>query len=273
MAKAKSSLADAEKQAAALVGEQATKTPDKKGQVKPKVGEPFYSYGKQVYKTREELDKAMEDSFMMQSRFTQKTQDLSARQKEYDKKELDLRFREENAKRLENDYKRYSDFISSPQGQRIYPELERYMNQGVNPSDYKAQILEAVKEELGPQLQELNDFKRDQQAMKAKEDAYNSLAEKYGDKFDRDGVQKYMDELMEGDMSVLYEMAHHAHLGRSATQEQVTTDQPSGATAADTIPSGGGVAAVSTPETTPSTTEEALHLANADLGITEEDYD
>jgi hypothetical protein len=68
-------------------------------------------------------------------------------------------------------------------------------------------------------------------------------------------------------------MVHHAHLGRSATQDVLTTDQPSGATKADSIPSGGGVATVPTPETSPGTTEEAEALAKAELGITDEDYD
>jgi AICAR transformylase/IMP cyclohydrolase PurH len=271
MAKAKSDLTKAEEEAAALVGEKVTPTSSAKP--KEKVTPPFYEWNGTAYATKEDLDKAMTDSFVPRAVFTQKTQALSARQKEYDKKELDLRFREENAKKLESEYQKYDNFIKSPQGQRVYGELQRLTSQGMSPSDFKEQMKEEWQKEYGMDINEFKEFVRDYKANQAKEAAFKSLSEKYGDKFNSDEVTKAVDELYDGDMSTLYELAHHAVLGRSATQDVLTTDQPSGATRADTMPSGGGVATVPTPETEPHTTDEALQMANAELGITEEDYD
>jgi hypothetical protein len=267
MAKAKSDLAKAEEQAAALAGEKVTPTSSKKEKVVP----PFYENNGNVYATKEELDRAMQDSFMMRGDYTRKTQQLAEDRKRIEQIERDLKIREENAKRLESEYKQYNDFIKTRPD--VYRALSQQLQQGVNPSDFKEQMKEEWQKEYGMDINEFKEFVRDYKANQAKEAAFKSLSEKYGDKFNSDEVTKAVDELYDGDMSTLYELAHHAVLGRSATQDVLTTDQPSGATRADTMPSGGGVATVPTPETEPHTTDEALQMANAELGITEEDYD
>ena len=131
-------------------------------------------------------------------------------------------------------------------------------------------MMDQFEEKYGGSLKRIEDRFKEQDAKDAQEAVYSALAEKYGDKFNRKGVEGLYDELYSGDLNTLGEILQSAHLGRSATQND--PDPPSGAGRADSIPSGGGVATITAPEISPKTSDEAEAMAKADLGISEEDY-
>jgi len=179
----------------------------------------FYSYGDRNYGTREDLDKAMEESVMFQDRFTQKTQVLG-------KERSDLGFQREAFQKEQDDFQRkYRNADQYEQFQRwskdhpeIIEELRTRVGNSASPEGLKAQIRQEMEESYGADLKEIKDWRMQREAEERREAAYSAMEKKYPD-FKRESIEKQLVEIAGGDLESVAETLYFSGRGRTSPIE------------------------------------------------------
>jgi uncharacterized membrane-anchored protein len=178
--------------------------------------EPFYSArgvdGKDVvFNTRDELDKHMRDSFMMQSTFTKKSQAHAQSVKEWEaqkaKDQEELAAKKKELEAFDNLYK-------------TRPDIRGYIQKAIKgPMDSKGQstlVQESIKQALTPiteRLDKFDNYIQSSQQTTAREKAIKELAEELPD-FDKETVMGAMSAIDPNDPKSLMRLFHFASKGQ-----------------------------------------------------------
>lgn len=179
--------------------------PGEPGQGAP---EPFYVYEDQSYATKEELDTAMRDSFMMQSTFTKKNQTHAQDVANWNKqKEAE----EARFKGLSDEYQQFQRLIDERPD--VYKEMQRRLAQGPSPSSQMEAMKALFEKEYGPQMAEFKSWKAQQETLRERDDAFGQLAKKYED-FNSEAVNKAFEELTQAGILELAEMLYFSLKGK-----------------------------------------------------------
>ena len=173
------------------------------------------------FKTKEELDKALKDSYFMRSDYTKKTQTLSQQAKALEKERKDF---EEQMKSF-NSQKEYYDKIKSALDLRpdIGMKLRQLAQQPAGPDalyERSKQYVDQNANSIKKELEDLKKWKESQEMEGRKRSAVEKLKEKYGD-FDEKAVFDDLDAISSGDLTEILERLHLAIKGRSLTPAQV----------------------------------------------------
>jgi hypothetical protein len=169
-----------------------------------------------AFKTKEELNKAWKQSYMMRSDYSKKTADLSGQKKQHeqDRQTLEKERREwqEQMKRDKEEMATYDKIIR--QNPKLYPYLKQLRDQGNSGFDQSA-IEKLIDQKYGDKFKKIEQWENENYAKTQQEEAFNKMALMYED-FDKDSVQKSYDELLSANsIDALMEILHYAHKGRS----------------------------------------------------------
>jgi len=189
-----------------------------------------------AYATPDELGKAWNDSHMMRSDYTRKTQALAKEREEFDGR------RSEFEKSYESKSKEYEQFDRL---MRERPDVYQKMKQELQgPPSQRAtmsMVEKMFEDKYGPQMEEFREWKQKQEMNTELEAIYGEFSEKYPD-FDRSTVDPALDGLSEGGYRALVDMIYHANRGRAASPADVErrmTEQLEKKKSAGLAPGGG----------------------------------
>jgi hypothetical protein len=170
--------------------------------------QPFYAVDDYSFATKEELDKAMRESFMMQSSFTKKSQ-AHAQEKANWEKQRDAE--DVRLKALRDEYQQFQRLIDERPD--VYREMQQRLAQGPSPSSQMAAMKALFEKEYGPQMAEFKSWKAQQETLRERDDAFTQLAGKYKD-FDSEAVNKAFEELTQAGILELAEMLYFSLKGK-----------------------------------------------------------
>lgn len=218
------------------------------------------SFRKEVFNTPEDLKKAWRDSYLRQSDYTRKTQDVAKYRAQMDRDRANL----EAQIKAFNDRKGRYDKWDEALGKR--PDIQRQLEQMAEsmPSPDVAYeratgYTDEKSQEILKRLEAIeNRFQRDEEERELL-NVFDAMETKYQD-FDRGAVRELLEYLQDGKSEPLIEMLHWAHKGRKgpAEMQQRLAKAQEEKKQAGLMPAGGAPPPEST--STPKTTEEAREM-------------
>lgn len=187
-------------------------------------GEAYYEYsypdGKvDRYATKEDLTKAWRDSYLRQSDYTHKTQDLAKERDKHQKEIDDFKSQIKAFQEMKTKYDGYDTFLTNRPDVR--QALERQYSQ-TSPDtvlDVSKKYTDDGKQELADRLEKLEGVFKGQEEERELSGVFDSMEQKYGENFDRAKVRESLEHLSNGDTLPLVEMLHYATLGRQNAVE------------------------------------------------------
>lgn len=231
------------------------------GQVTP---EPFYydEHSKKSYATKEELDAAMRDSFMMQSSFTKKNQTHARTVADWEKQKAAEQARMDAREAEYQQFQRLMD-----ERPDVYNEMKKRLDQGPTPAAQMDAVKAYIEKTYGPQFKEFESWKAQQETRQERNAAFAELAKKHTD-FDSDAVDRAFEELTQAGILELAEMIHFSLKGRVdpvAMQQRIVDSlaakKDAGLSAPPTASAGKGTVKI------PASLEEAASMAYEKLGV------
>lgn len=205
------------------------------------VNEPFYTdpHSKTAYGTKEELNQAMKDSFMMRGDYTQKTQALGKDREDLEKKIAENnRFYDETLQH-DSELKQFKRLIK--ERPEVYREMKAKLQQRPSAGTQEEIVKRIVDEQYGPELEEFRGWKKQQEDEQEMNGVYEELTQQYPD-LDRASIEEAFGKL--DGMKSLVETIYHASKGRDplaverAMTEKLAQKQKAGlAPASKTQPS------------------------------------
>jgi chromosome segregation ATPase len=175
--------------------------------------EPFFTHrdskGKEVhFSNADELRKWLEkDGPMLRSDYTRKTQGLSQKEKE-------IQQRQQEIEQKQKQYEQFDTFLKN--NPRVFQELKQRMSQPASPSDAAEIAKQYAQESVGEvqkQLEELNNWRQQQEQERQRAEIMSRMKSKYED-FDEDAINGLMEEVDPDNPESLYELLYHAKRGR-----------------------------------------------------------
>jgi len=170
---------------------------------------------------------ATRGEYLSKSVFTQKTQELASERRALDAErqrfDLDRREKQQFFDALDAKAKKFEAFDRLVKERPdVYRELERKLQAGPGPDAIQERMEAAFAEKYGSQLDELKQWKEEQESSRRRTEVFESLKSRYPD-FDGDATEKDIAELQaklqSGDMGYL---AERLHLSRSGLMSQKT---------------------------------------------------
>lgn len=228
------------------------------------------AFRKEVFKSPEELKKAWRESYLRQSDYTRKTQDLANMRKESEKRRTDL----EDQFKAFNERKSRYDKWDEVLGKR--PDVQRQLEQMASslPSPEIAYeratgYMDEKSGELLKRLEALENRGKQQEEERELQSVFEAMRGRHED-FDETEVRELLEYLSDGKTEPLVEMMHWASRGRKtpAELEQKMLRAQQQKRAAGLMPAGG--AAVPRATQTPKTTEEAKQMVLRQQGLLKE---
>ena len=223
---------------------------------------------KKVFKTRDELAKEWKNSYLRQSDYTKKTQEIAQTRKQIEEERK--KFSDEQKAFLEGK-KRYDDWDKLLKTRPdIYQQLERAATSPPDPSVAYERAREYADGSVGELKKELEAIKSQLDAERTKKEMDSeiaSLKEKYPD-FDETEVMSRLEYLSDGKTGPLLELLHWAVKGQKspAQIEQKITDNLKKKSQAGMVPSSG--AGTTTSNRNYKNTDEAREAAMREMGVT-----
>lgn len=193
------------------------------GQASSQAEEPFYTYrgakGDEVYNTREEMDKAMRDSFLRQSDYTRKTQDVAGFKKQLEDERK--RFAEEQKTFLQSrqKYDQWDQLLKTRPD--VYSQLERLASSPPDSGtvfDRSKQYADEKTQELMERLDALEKEREEERSKHELDDIFSRKKTEYED-FDQDGVMEMLELLKDGQAEPLIDVLHWARKGKLSPME------------------------------------------------------
>ena len=223
---------------------------------------------KKVYKSRDELAKEWKSSYLRQSDYTKKTQEIASTRKQIEDERK--KFADEQKAFLEGK-KRYDDWDRLLKTRPdIYQQLERAATSLPDPSvayERAREYSDGTTGELSKRLEALEKRLEEDRTKKELESEMSALKEKYPD-FDEPEVMARLEYLSDGKTGPLLELLHWAVKGQKspAEIEQKITDNLKKKSQAGMVSSKG--AGPTTSSKTYRNTDEAREAAMRELGVT-----
>jgi hypothetical protein len=185
------------------------------------VEQTFHTYEDQVFKTPDELNEYLKSGTMRQKDYTQKTQSLAEeRRKHENEKALWLRQQSDFDEKIKF-YKDVDNFFKDHP--KAFGEVQKMVNRGASGSDIREIVKQAIDEQVGPKLNEVEEYRKREMAKAEKAKYYEDLKKRYPD-FDEQGVSTAYDELMtspEANLGTLLEHIHFALKGRGTDPAKI----------------------------------------------------
>ena len=223
---------------------------------------------KKVYNSKEELAKEWKSSYLRQSDYTKKTQEIAQTRKQIEEERK--KFAEEQKAFLEGK-KRYDDWDKLLKTRPdIYQQLERAATSPADPSvayERAREYADGSTQKLQERLEALEKQLEEERTKKELDSEMASLREKYPD-FDEPEVMARLEYLSDGKTGPLLELLHWAVKGQKspAQIEQKITDNLKRKSTAGMVSSKG--AGPTTSNKTYRNTDEAREAAMRELGVT-----
>jgi vacuolar-type H+-ATPase subunit I/STV1 len=216
----------AESQSAPEQGQSAPQTP----QGTPDTSQPFFSYKyadgrEEVYKSKEELEKAYRDSYLRQSDYTKKTQEVAQVRKQV----------EEERKKFQEEQKQFLDLRKKYDGwdqvlktrPDIYSQLERAAGAPPDPATvfdrskgYVDERYSALEEQLKQMKAELDKDK----TQKELDATFAKFKQKYAD-FDEGPIMERLEYLSNGETEPLVDLLYWATKGQMTPQQEAAIEE------------------------------------------------
>lgn len=223
---------------------------------------------KKVFKTRDELAKEWKNSYLRQSDYTKKTQEIAQTRKQIEEERK--RFSEEQKVFLDGK-KRYDEWDRLLKTRPdIYQQLERAASSPPNPSvayDRAKEYADGTVGELKKELEAIKSQLEEERTKKEIDSEISHLKEKYSD-FDEAEVMSRLEYLSDGKTGPLLELLHWAVKGQKspAQIEQKIADNLKKKSQAGMVPSSG--TGTPTSNRTFRNTDEAREAAMKEMGVT-----
>jgi hypothetical protein len=189
--------------------------------------EPFWSVtvpgekGDEVlrFATEDDIAKAFRESYMRRSDYSKKTAETSELRKAADSdKQLYAQMLADLNKRkaeLEEKEKKYTGYEKQLQmNPALRRELEKLKGQPHSGEDIQEMIEQIVESKYGSTIEEINNWKRENQLTEEKKKAYEACRQEFED-FDPNAVDSYYQELANGDINSLVKALYYAQKGKS----------------------------------------------------------
>jgi len=228
------------------------------------------NFRKEVFKSPEELKKAWRESYLRQSDYTRKTQDLANMRKELEKHRGGL----EDQLKAFNERKSRYDKWDEALGKRpdIQRQLEQMAKSAATPDiayERATGYVDEKSQEILERLEALEGRGKQQEEERELLGIFEAMEGKHED-FDRTEVRELLEYLSDGRSEPLVEMLHWASKGRKtpAELEQKMLRAQQQKRAAGLTPAGGAAPPRST--NTPKTTEEAKEMVLRQQGLLKE---
>jgi uncharacterized protein YeeX (DUF496 family) len=223
---------------------------------------------KRTFASKEELAKEWKNSYLRQSDYTKKTQEIA-----------------QNRKQIEDERKKFADEQKAFLGSRkqydewdrllktrpdIYQQLERAASSPADPSvayDRAKEYADGTTQKLQERLETLEKRLEEDNTKKEIESTIGSLKEKYED-FDEPEVMARLEYLSDGDTGKLLELLHWATKGQKSpaqVEQKITEGLKKKSQAGLVSTKGTGPASTSK---TYRNTDEAREAAMRELGVT-----
>lgn len=234
--------------------------------------EPFFEDvlpdgSKKVFKSKDELAKEWKNSYLRQSDYTKKTQEIAQTRKQIEEERK--KFSDEQKAFLESK-KRYDDWDKLLKSRPdIYSQLERAATSAPDPTvayERAKEYADGTTKELAQRLEALEKQLEEERTKKEMDSEIASLKEKYPD-FDESEVMARLEYLSDGKTGPLLELLHWAVKGQKspAQIEQKITESLKKKSHAGMVPTSGAGAATS--NRTFRNTDEAREAAMRELGV------
>jgi len=188
--------------------------------------EPFHRFAfgdeEKVWNSPDELNEYIRQGTLRHQDYTRKTQTLADMRRQVETRQKEFEERERRLKDNESRYKQFNDFLTRRKDVADYIE-----NQMRSPST--DHILEQTRgyadektEELKKEMEEFKEWKRQQEALQQRNDAFSQLKQLFPD-FDEKTVSEKLDGIFtapDGDeIRSLAELAYYAAKGQSSPAE------------------------------------------------------
>ena len=188
--------------------------------------EPFFSVGDQVFNTREELEKAWKDSHFRQEDYTRKSQANAQLRKHYENKLKEFESREKEFQDKVKQYEQYDNFLKNRPD--VYNQLQSLLNRPPN-AEVAYQRAESLvndkTSELEKKLQEFEEWKRQQEVEREKQDVFTRLSQELPD-FDANVIEERLAGLQDANFEALARLIYHGIKGENPLKvEQEITDK------------------------------------------------
>lgn len=223
---------------------------------------------KKVFNSRDELAKEWKNSYLRQSDYTKKTQEIAQTRKQIEDERK--KFAEEQKAFVENK-KRYDDWDKLLKTRPdIYSQLERAATSPPDPSvayERAKEYADGTSKELAQRLEALEKRLEEERTKKEMDSEIATLKEKYPD-FEENEVMARLEYLADGKTGPLLELLHWAVKGQKspAQIEQKITDSLKKKSTVGMVPTKG--AGASTSAKAYRNTDEAREAAMRELGVT-----
>ena len=180
--------------------------------------EPFFRFndpnGNEIaFKSQEELASELQRSYLQQSDYTRKTQDVAEQRKRIEAQEAELKDVMKRLESKQSEFEKYDRFVSER------PDLYQYLQQQMNrPADPNVAYDRAVKYadektgEVGSKLEELMQWKQERELDDERRNALAQLKQRYGD-FDENEINSRLQAMADGGLQAVLETALMAQRG------------------------------------------------------------
>ena len=166
--------------------------------------------------------------YMNKSVFTTKSQELASlrqaldtERQRFDLDRQEYLSRDAALEKKAKEYEQYDRLVKERPD--VYKNLQKQLNDGPGPDVMQDRMEQMFEEKYGPQINELSQYKLDQESTARRKEVFDALTQRYPD-FDADATDNDLAELtaklQDGDLGYL---AERLHLSRSGL---ITTEDP-----------------------------------------------
>jgi vacuolar-type H+-ATPase subunit I/STV1 len=204
--------------------------PQTDSQTAPDSSEPYFSYkyadGKEeVYRTKDELSKAYRDSFLRQSDYTRKTQEVAQTKKQIEEERKAHEEEKKQFAKIKQQYDEWDRLLKTRPD--LYSQLERVASAPPDPSaiydrskgyvDEKYQTLEQQVAEMKAQLEK-------DRTQKELNDTFAEFKTKYED-FDEGPIMERLELLANGETKPLIDLLYWATKGQMSPEKEAQIEE------------------------------------------------
>jgi hypothetical protein len=196
----------------------------------PESSEPFFSYkyadGKEeVYKTKDELAKAYRDSYLRQSDYTRKTQEVAQTKKQIEDERK--KFQEEQAQftKVKTQYDEWDRLLKTRPD--LYSQLERVATAPPDPSavfDRSKGYVDEKYQTLESQVAEMKAALDKDKTQKELDATFAKFKTKYED-FDEGPIMERLEYLANGETEPLIDLLYWATKGQMTPQQEAKLEE------------------------------------------------
>jgi len=182
--------------------------------------------GDQTFNTRDDLEKAWKDSHFRQEDYTRKSQANAQLRKHYENKLKEFESREKDFQEKVKNYEKYDNFLKNRPD--VYNQLQQLLNRPPNAEVAYQRAEGLVNEktsELEKRLQEFEEWKRQQEVEREKQEVFSKLSQELPD-FDPNGIEERLSGLQDANFEALARLIYHGIKGENPLKvEQEITDK------------------------------------------------